>query len=94
MVQYTRLQLGTPHVWLASVYLPIHHQLDMVVRVPSHALTFLDWWTDPANVYVGVPFAFLQLTLMLVTIALALGWGANLCSPQMQGLWCFTPKCQ
>lgn len=87
MLQYTRQGLRTLQGSQSSVNLPCNHQLDSCVRVPFLVLTSLDWWTNPANIHVGVPFACPQLTLRLVTDAAALGWVAHLGFQQVQGLW-------
>lgn len=58
----------------------------MLVHVPSHILSSLDWWMDPTSVCKGVPFAPPQ-SLTLVMDALDLSWGAYLEPLQNLGLW-------
>lgn len=77
--QYTRQRLRTLQGWLALIYLLT---LDGKSALPCpHFPRLVDRSSH------GIPFACPQLTLTLMTDALALGWGAHLASLQMQGLW-------
>lgn len=59
----------------------------MLVHVPSHILSFLDWWKDLNNICKGARFALRQQSFILVTNALDLGWRPNQGPLKMQGLW-------
>lgn len=89
MIQYSWMSLRILQVWLASVYSASHYCVNLVVRVPSHALVYLDRWTSPINVCVDIACAHPQLTLTLATDTSDLGRGAHLgfLHLQIQRLW-------
>ncbi|XP_067398957.1 uncharacterized protein [Emydura macquarii macquarii] len=88
VVRLARLRLRPLQAWLASVYVPHRHSLTRMVLVPPQVLSSLDWWRDPREVMMGVPFREFIPSVTLITDASDRGWGAHISHDQgTQGLW-------
>lgn len=55
MVQYARLHVGPPEMWIVSVYSLSRHHLDSIITIPLPVLASLTWWRDPGSIPFAVP---------------------------------------
>lgn len=78
VVCHTRMRLRLLQAWLVKAFDQSRGLWDMVLMLPSAVIASLHWWTQEAVVCSGVPFTVLPPSVMLVTDASDLGWGAHL----------------
>ena len=57
------------------------------IRLTQSARAQLEWWLDPTNLTLGVPFSTPDLALIIVTDASSYGWGGHLGDQTASGVW-------
>ena len=57
------------------------------IRLTQSARIQLEWWLDPTNLTLGVPFSTPDPALTIVTDASSYGWGGHLGDQTASGVW-------
>ena len=57
------------------------------IRLTQSARVQLEWWLDPTNLTLGVPFSTPDPALTIVTDASSYGWGGHLGDQTASGVW-------
>ena len=63
-----------------------------LLKVTPELSAQLLWWNTPANLFIGRPFAPLQLSTQVTTDASPTGWGAHCNSLRIQAPWAQAEK--
>ncbi|KAF7250063.1 Protein P [Varanus komodoensis] len=87
VVPHAKLRLRPLQLLFNKLFRPQIDPPTKRIRLPDSVLHSLLWWTDSANLTVGVPFQPRYPTVTLGTDASLLGWGATCSNLSTQGRW-------
>ena len=87
VIQYAQLKMCLLQSWYLSLFNPLLNPPTMLLQVtPEHASQLI-WWIISANLFLGRPFAPLQLTAQITTDASLVSWGAHRNNLQVHASW-------
>lgn len=56
VISHSRLHMRCLQSWFSLIYWLNKNRLDKPLLMPSRVKLSLDWWKDPENICIGVPF--------------------------------------